>query len=91
MWELCSSRVNVQYPPYTVTLNSSAYIRKLNMCFQTCTLDSKTNNYEKSQRFTAYNRKSYNLSDITGTLNAGEYIMIGLTDQPGGALMWYNN
>lgn len=61
------------------------------MCFQTCTLDSRTNNYEKSQRFTAYNRKSYNLSDITGTLNAGEYIMIGLTDQPGGALMWYND
>ena len=78
-------------PSYTVTLNSSAYIRKLNMCFQTCTLDSRTNNYEKSQRFTAYNRKSYNLSDITGTLNSGEYIMIGLTDQPGGALMWYND
>jgi hypothetical protein len=84
------SSIGAPNPPYTVTLNSSAYIRKLNMCLQTCTLDSKTNNYEKSQRFTAYNRKSYNLSDITGTLNAGEYIMIGLTDQPGGALMWYN-
>ena len=85
------SSIGAPNPPYTVTLNSSAYIRKLNMCFQTCTLDSRTNNYEKSQRFTAYNRKSYNLSDITGTLNAGEYIMIGLTDQPGGALMWYND
>lgn len=85
------SSIGAPNPPYTVTLNSSAYIRKLNMCFQTCTLDSRANNYEKSQRFTAYNRKSYNLSDITGTLNAGEYIMIGLTDQPGGALMWYND
>lgn len=85
------SSIGAPNPPYTVALNSSAYIRKLNMCFQTCTLDSRTNNYEKSQRFTAYNRKSYNLSDITGNLNAGEYIMIGLTDQPGGALMWYND
>jgi hypothetical protein len=85
------SSIGAPSTPYTVTLNSSAYIRKLNMCFQTCTLDSRTNNYEKSQRFTAYNRKSYNLSDITGTLNSGEYIMIGLTDQPGGALMWYND
>ena len=85
------SSIGAPNPPYTVTLNSSAYIRKLNMCLQTCTLDSRTNNYEKSQRFTAYNRKSYNLSDITGTLNSGEYIMIGLTDQPGGALMWYND
>lgn len=85
------SSIGAPNPPYTVTLNSSAYIRKLNMCFQTCTLDSRTNNYEKSQRFTAYNRRSYNLSDITGTLNSGEYIMIGLTDQPGGALMWYND
>lgn len=85
------SSIGAPNPPYTVTLNSSAYIRKLNMCFQTCTLDSRTNNYEKSQRFTAYNRRSYNLNDITGTLNSGEYIMIGLTDQPGGALMWYND
>lgn len=85
------SSIGAPNPPYTVALNSSAYIRKLNMCFQTCTLDSRANNYEKSQRFTAYNRKSYNLSDITGPLNSGEYIMIGLTDQPGGALMWYND